>query len=373
MSKTKKIFILVLICILLIGTGVGVFVAISAKRDKVDENGELVYVVDRYADEYGSFTVKINQNGDVFDVSVYVDGEQYVDYELVYNRDTNVFTSEDDVVLDGVELVDGYEIVKATVKKDDAGLVSKDEFKPVGMNYGKNFIIETTGNGDEYKVVYLDLGGKNEGNVVAENSGKDKDTTEVTTEEKTTAEKKTEDEKEESEDNGRDESGEKPDNSNGYNNTPSNPNNGNSENGNSGNNTGGNNVNGNNTGNNGGGNTTQTPVTEAPSTEAPSTEYVCEHDWVEVKKNEQVPLGYAINRCLYCGFETRSLDEICDHCTVCGGIWTHEDLKDADPYVYNLRIGRPRGASYTTIPQYETITKVTGHQCLNCGVFESIE
>ena len=369
MSKTKKIFILILICILLIGTGVGVFVAISAKRDKVEENGELVYVVDRYADEYGSFTVKINQNGDVFDVSVYVDGEQYVDYELVYNKDTNVFTSEDDVVLDGVELVDGCEIVKATVKNDDAGLVSKDEFKPVGMNYGKNFVIEATEN-DEYKVVYLDLGGKNEGNgIMADNSGKDNDTTEVTTEEETTTEKKSEDKKEESGDNDRDESDKETDNSNSSYNTPSNPNNGNSENSNSGNNNGG----------NGGGNTTQVPSTEAPfteapsteapSTEAPSTEYVCEHDWVEEMGTRNV-FSHCVQVCKYCGFETKDLDEIIHHVMGCGGIWTHEDLKDSDPFAYNALIGRPKGSNYCSEERYIKETYVVGYRCKKCGEFK---
>lgn len=133
-----------------------------------------------------------------------------------------------------------------------------------------------------------------------------------------------------------------------------------------------------NTGSNNGGQSTpsvnqnpSTPTTEAPSTtETPSTTEVAvhEHEWVEVWGKKDV-FDYSSNYCIYCGWIEYNNSEgitIGTHCDACGGVWTHEELKDKDSVTYNSFIGRPKGSNYACKDYYKTIDAILYYEC-ECG------
>lgn len=139
-----------------------------------------------------------------------------------------------------------------------------------------------------------------------------------------------------------------------------------------------------NTGSNNGGQnvpstnpTPSTPTTEAPATtEAPSTTEVPvhEHEWVEVWGKKEV-LDYSSNYCKYCGWIEYNNPEgitIGTHCDACGGVWTHEELKDKDSVTYNRFIGRPKGSNYACKDFYKTIDAILYYEC-DCGSIKPAE
>ncbi|MBE5953887.1 MAG: hypothetical protein E7257_06970 [Lachnospiraceae bacterium] len=117
--------------------------------------------------------------------------------------------------------------------------------------------------------------------------------------------------------------------------------------------------------------TTSTPTTEATTEEIKK----CEHNWVEVMEYEY-EAEYDEHICLYCGWSTtESVSAIINHCTECGGTYTHEELvhllESGDDMYYHL-LGRPRGASYTTKTHYKEIPIPTGRfYCNNCYIVKT--
>ena len=150
-------------------------------------------------------------------------------------------------------------------------------------------------------------------------------------------------------------------------------NNGSNSGGNGGNNSSQQSGNDENTGSNNGGQnvpstnpTPSTPTTEAPATtEAPSTTEVPvhEHEWVEVWGQKEVQID-SIGECYYCGYQSN--DDIGSHCSGCGGVWTHEELKDKDTATYNRFIGRPKGSNWKYVPVYGKVDAILYYEC-ECG------
>ncbi len=97
----------------------------------------------------------------------------------------------------------------------------------------------------------------------------------------------------------------------------------------------------------------------------------CQHNWVEVMTTKEEP-DYDEHICLYCGYSTTgSVDGIIDHVSNCGGIWTHEELTSAgvtpEDAIYQVRIGRAKGTTYTTKTHYKYIEVGTGkYYCDKC-------
>lgn len=339
-------------------------------QTEASENGEYSYLYDRLADEYGEFKIDVKEDGKIYSIVVSVDDEQIFDYELTYDEVSKVYTCDENIILSDIELVDGNVEYVTTTEVVEITDLEYDKKDVDTKDYGKRFKIEeveveeledkgidTTEIEDDetvYKVTYLDLGGKAEEEVE----------TEVTTEGMTTETVV-------------DNEVETPD-------TPTNPTTPSTPSNNGGSNNGGNNSsqqsnNDENSGNNGGGYTPaptnptpSTPTTETPSvpdtTETPSTpttEEVHQHNWVETTGYKSV-YSHCEQVCVYCGYRTRSLDDCINHVSVCGGVWTHEELKDKDPYVYNALLGQPKGSNYYSDEIWVT-EEYTFEQCSDCG------
>ena len=146
--------------------------------EDVESDGEYSYKLDRLADEYAPFVVKVKENGNKYNVSIMVEDTNYLDFELVYDASSHVFTCEYEIVLDKVELVDGSEIVSFSevedVKSED--LVKSDDLdtKTEKMNYGKRFKVEDGKNSDELKITYLDVEDEEDKEVADKDKEKDK-------------------------------------------------------------------------------------------------------------------------------------------------------------------------------------------------------
>lgn len=305
--------------------------------------GEYSYLYDRLADTYGEFKVDVKEDGKTYTITIKVEDEEIFGYELTYNESTHIFTCNEDIILDEVELIDGN--VEYITLKDSVTTISTDEeFKSADMNYGRRFKVEETDEVKEledgetaYKVTYLDIKGTEvaENEVPTEEASTEKATTEETTTEvpTTTVPSNTP----------------KPPSTTPSTSTPS------ADNGNS---------------------NVVTPTTEAPvvpsvpsTTETPSvptTEEVkeCQHNWVEVMNQQEVP-DYDEHICKYCGFSTiGSVDNIIAHCGNCGGIWTHEELialgLDPNSTAYQVSVNTYKGADYTTKTHYKYIDVPTG-------------
>ena len=64
-------------------------------------------------------------------------------------------------------------------------------------------------------------------------------------------------------------------------------------------------------------------------------------------------------------------DDIIDHVSNCGGVWTHEELVGAgwspEDVAYQVSIGTPKGTTYTTKTHYKYIEVGTGkYYCDKC-------
>lgn len=335
-------------------------VEVTTTTEVNNKVSEYSYLYDRLADTYGEFVVDVKEDGKAYSITVKMDSEEIFGYELTYDEATHIFTCEDNIILDNVELVEGnVEYITLTdedVVVENSGL----DYEQEDMNVGKRVMVEEIkeselkeagydveleGKDKAYKVTYLDLEGTAE------------DTTEENTTETPVASNPS--------------PTVKPDN----NPTPKPPATTNP--------------------------TTTTPTTEAPSnnggsttpttetpavpsvpstpstTETPSvptTEEVkeCQHNWVEVMTTKE-EYSHTDHICLNCGFTSTNLDECINHCSGsgCAGYYTHEELisagwKETDP-VYQARIGKAKGTSYTSKERYNTIEVGTGkYYCDKC-------
>ncbi len=369
-NKIRLIFSATTLCAILTGCGAKDKITTEeVENDLVQtetDSGEYSYLYDRLADEYGEFKVNVKENGKVYTIVVSVDDEVCFDYELVYDEKTSVFTCNENIILNDVELIGGNTEYVTTSEITDNS-VSNFDYKQTDKNYGKRFKLEEVdtdtlkaekidtseikADDTVYKITYLDLGENAE-------STEEKEAADASTEETGTTESVMSTSGNEISPTVASSSGGSSSGNTGSSGSSS---------GSSGTSSG-------NTGSSGSSSgsgsvtpsTTETPTTTVTS----STTEVHEHTWKEVWGEKKVSAGVSAQECLYCGYISYDTDDIATHCNSCGGVWTAEELKDKDPVTYNSFINRPKGSNWKVYPVYETQSCITHYECTECGAIK---
>lgn len=333
-------------------------VEVTTTAEVNNKVSEYSYLYDRLADTYGEFVVDVKEDGKAYSITVKMDSEEIFGYELTYDEATHIFTCEDNIILDNVELVEGN--VEYITTTDNITTIEDDEldYEQEDMNVGKRVMVEEIkeselkeagydveleGKDKAYKVTYLDLEGTAE------------DTTEESTTETPVASNPSPSVKPDNNPTPKPPATTSPTTTTPTTEAPSN---------NSGSTTP----------------TTETPaVPSVPSTPSttetpsvPTTEEVkeCQHNWVEIMTTKEV-YNHTDHICLHCGFVTTDLNTICDHTSNCGGVWTAEELlavgwSENDP-IFQRKVGTSKGTTYTSKERYDTIEVGTGkYYCDKC-------